>query len=299
MKNKHKTPNFDEYFQEVYGERWISLKKSLLSNNHRVALQTKENSKNLTDIFYQDDKITLWNITQQEKDALTQIPFEEQDYYLLGAASAIAAINLNICPDDQVLDMCAAPGGKSLILAQYLSGKATLTCNEISPNRRIKLAKVLKTYLSVENQKQVSISAKDGVALGMISPEKYHKILVDAPCSSEEHLLKSPKHLAQWKPARTKKLAKTQYALLCSAILAAAKGARIIYSTCSISPLENDQVIERLLKRKADLVELDSIQPMLSGSEKTKFGCLYLPDKCQQGPLYICALKKISSTSET
>lgn len=94
----------------------------------------------------------------------------------------------------------------------------------------------------------------------------------------------------QWSVQRSKTLAKRQYGLLCAAILAAKAGGRVVYSTCSLSPFENDEVIARLLERKADQVEVQ-ITPSAMG-EATRFGHQIRPDRHQGwGPMYWCVLK--------
>ena len=129
----------------------------------------------------------------------------------------------------------------------------------------------------------------------MSYPDTFDKILVDAPCSGERHLIQKTKELEKWSLNRTKRLAKTQYGLLCSALLSLKPGGYILYSTCSISPMENDDVIERLLTKKSTDVELASIDETHDFVEKTNFGYIVLPDKTQAGPLYFTLLKKLSS----
>jgi 16S rRNA C967 or C1407 C5-methylase (RsmB/RsmF family) len=83
-----------------------------------------------------------------------------------------------------------------------------------------------------------------------------------------------------------------QYSLICSALLSLRKGGTLVYSTCSISPLENDGVIERVLKKKGDQVELDPETGDLSDLERTRCGFQIFPDLAKgAGPIYIARLK--------
>jgi len=97
----------------------------------------------------------------------------------------------------------------------------------------------------------------------------------------------------EWKESRTRQLAMRQYSLICSGLLALKPGGTLVYSTCSISPLENDGVIERLLQKKNQTVELDPANADLQDLEPTRFGFQIFPDRFQgQGPIFITRLKK-------
>ena len=121
-------------------------------------------------------------------------------------------------------------------------------------------------------------------------PDTFDRVLLDAPCSSERHVLKNENELAKWGPKRTKKLATIQYGLLCSALLSCKPGGTIVYSTCSLSPLENDNIIEKLLKKKGDQVELSNLP--VDYFDQTEFGQISLPHRHKIGPIYMARLKK-------
>ncbi|MBR5927061.1 MAG: RsmB/NOP family class I SAM-dependent RNA methyltransferase, partial [Spirochaetia bacterium] len=125
---------------------------------------------------------------------------------------------------------------------------------------------------------------------GLYQKDMYDRVLLDAPCSSERHVLSSPYYLAQWTPARTKQLAIRQFAMLAAALDAAKAGGRIVYSTCSISPLENDGVVEKLFKKRKGLFDIVELEPEIG--EKTKYGIQILPDTAGAGPIYYCCLEK-------
>lgn len=287
MKQKNKKLSFDDYYTEIYPDNWKEVKEALLAAENQMiracfdapAAQTSEKildfpkfSAELASLPHKRDKKNLKN------------------YYVMDPASFICASQLNISPGDKVLDMCAAPGGKTLILAESLAG-GELWSNEISPTRRDRLKQVIIDYVPKDIREHVFIKGKDGLKYGINFPEEFDKILLDAPCSSERHVLKDPKELESWGPKRTKKLAGIQYGLLCSALLACKSGGEIVYSTCSLSPLENDGVIEKLLSKKGDQVEV--ILNDVGFFEKTKFGNISLPHQFGIGPIYFCKLKKI------
>lgn len=209
----------------------------------------------------------------------------------MDAASIYAAAILDCENAENTLDMCSAPGGKSLVLLEKIkNGK--LTVNEISLNRRSKLKNVLREYAPENKLEQITVKGLDGLQYGIKFPNTFDAILVDAPCSGEKHLIQTPSELKKWSPKRTKRLAGQQYGLICSALLALKPGGQMVYSTCSISPLENDENIAKLLKKKGDHVELDLPTYIPSFMQSTQFGLIALPDHKNFGPLYVSRLRK-------
>lgn len=162
--------------------------------------------------------------------------------------------------------------------------------NEWSRSRRFKLQSVLSAYLPEDVRTRVSVTGWDGTRVGLYHGERYDRILVDAPCSAEGHLMGRPSELQRWSIARSKQLARRQYAILCSALLSARVGGRIVYATCSLSPDENDGVIARCLKRKAAHVEVVPYEAPIG--ERTEFGWRILPDRDSAGPAYFAVLQK-------
>ncbi|MBU0934922.1 MAG: 16S rRNA methyltransferase [Spirochaetes bacterium] len=182
----------------------------------------------------------------------------------------------------------------------------SILANELSSDRRRRLSLVLDRHLPTELRAQLTVSGFDAAAAGGRSSEhgRFSAILLDAPCSSERHVLADNSALAQWTPARVKFLAQRQWSLLSSAFLLLAPGGCILYSTCALSPAENDGVVARLLKKQKDRVELlvpepvavPGLPPGLSKqAESTEFGRMYMPDSCSgAGPIYTALLRKLS-----
>lgn len=287
---------FDRYYGALYGERWEALKMALLQSEKQVRLW---NSLAMDVFGVATDPVTWiknseWHLNSE------MIPRGENDllaYYVLDPASVLVADNLSVVPGERVLDLCAAPGGKSLVLAQSLfkepSATSELVLNELSMDRRERLKKVVQQYIPRNIRDQIWVKGKDGTRLGLEIQSYFDAILLDAPCSGERHLLENEKELSQWKESRTKGLAQKQYSLLCSAWLALKPGGRLMYSTCSISRLENDGVIEKFLKKKkeAKVAELTFRGPNF---ENTDYGVIYLPDRAGFGPMYSSLLIKTS-----
>jgi 16S rRNA (cytosine1407-C5)-methyltransferase len=191
-----------------------------------------------------------------------------------------------------ILDACAAPGGKSLVIAAALPAPLRLLCNELSGDRRRRLAEVLDRHLDGEKRSRVSVSGFDAAAQGRRKSEhgRFAAILLDAPCSSEAHVLRDPSALGAWTPARPRFLCKRQWALLSSAFLLLEAGGSLVYATCALNHEENDGVARRLLEKYGDEAILDP--PDFSEGEAAEFGRMILPDRDGQGPMYVARFRK-------
>lgn len=212
-------------------------------------------------------------------------------YYVMDLASIFVAHALEVQDGDHVLDMCAAPGGKSLILAEMMGAEGELTANELSEARRERLKKVIQQYIPRDVRDRVWTTGRDGGKFALSHEEKFDRILIDAPCSGERHLFLDESAMKEWKKTRSEKLAQRQYALLTAGLIALKPGGRMVYSTCSISPLENDQVIARLMKKKEGFRIVESELPVET-AERTEFGIQLWPDVTGFGPMYYCVLEK-------
>jgi 16S rRNA C967 or C1407 C5-methylase (RsmB/RsmF family) len=198
----------------------------------------------------------------------------------------------------RLLDLCAAPGGKSLVLAAHMGEDALLTANERSATRRARLKTVLDEHLPTAVRSRIHVTGHDATKWCLYEKDAYDAILLDAPCSSERHLLQHPVHLTDWSIKRSKQLAQRQYAMLASALDVVKPGGFILYSTCAINPLENDGVIERLLGKRKGRVHVCPLPDATSSApndverEPTVHGAITLPDTMNHGPLYICLLQR-------
>ncbi len=274
---------FNEFYGSMWKERWPTLVEALKKQDLQVARKNQfilnEEPRWLEDFNFKE-------IPRGQDDLL--------QYYIMDPASILAADALEVQDGDSVLDMCAAPGGKTLILAEALRTDGELIANEMSENRRERLKKVIQQYIPRSIRDRVWVTGKDAGKFALTHENKFDRILVDAPCSGEKHLLENKTELNEWKKSRSEKLAQRQYALLTAALLACKSGGRIVYSTCSISNLENDEVIARLLKKKKDQFQVVDAAPALSYAEKTEFGWQFLPDfkGSGMGPIYYSVLVK-------
>lgn len=261
---------FEQYYHALFTHRWPALKEALLQEASPVAWQTDSN-----------------------------LP-----PYYLDAASIRAAVSLPVEGAETLLDLCAAPGGKTLVLSSLMENDATLLSNERSRERLTRLIRVADQHMTEDVRKRVSICGKDGATLCKNPANQFDRILLDAPCSSERHVLSSPQYLEQWSPARIKTLAMAQWALLSSAYRMLNPDGYLLYATCALSPEENDKVVARLKSKFPDVEFVQDLPPVpakvsqfcqapLPEPETTEFGFHVLPDTAGgTGPLYFSLIHK-------
>ncbi|XP_043928084.1 tRNA (cytosine(34)-C(5))-methyltransferase, mitochondrial isoform X2 [Protopterus annectens] len=222
-----------------------------------------------------------------------------KDYYLLNAASLLPVLALEVEGGNHVLDMCAAPGGKSLAILQYAM-PGNLVCNEPDCLRRKRLKEMLESFLPELCRSAVTLSNLDGREFGQLHPEVYDKVLVDAPCSNDRSwLFTSDIPQARHWIASRKELPVLQVELIRSGIAALRPGGILVYSTCTLSQSENSNVVDQILQSDCG-VELQNLDKMAHAfsdiftfSANTQYGLLVLPDRERAwGPMYVARFKK-------
>lgn len=223
-------------------------------------------------------------------------------YYPLDAASLLPVEMLNVTSSCKVLDVCSAPGGKALAIMQRLGLEGALYCNDISPERRIRLKTVIRRYIPKPLSNIVNVIGYDATSkrfLDEFGEGSFDRILLDAPCSSERHLIHKPNELRTWAQGRSKGNAERQLALLLNACKLLRVGGRIVYSTCSLSKWENDDVVRKAIRKGQNKLDAEirictiDVSKLPFG-EATEFGCHILPDVCDGwGPIYFAVLEKV------
>lgn len=176
--------------------------------------------------------------------------YAEKLIYPMNASSLLPVVTLDPRPGDLILDACAAPGGKSIALSNLITPNSIIA-NDISPTRNHTMRNLFFDY-------HLSISSwhRKAETIYQTQSETFDKILLDAPCSSEKHVYQNPKELAKWSTNRIKQLRTRQIALISGLILALKPGGTLVYSTCAITPEENEGVVAEIVKRKGDIVKL-------------------------------------------
>ena len=152
-------------------------------------------------------------------------------------------------PDDRVLDLCAAPGGKTVGLAMDMNNKGFILSNDINPKRiralvkNIELLGIVNTVVANESPERLA-SVYEGF---------FNKILLDMPCSGEGMFRKDPEACKSWNLYKTEEMQSMQRKIFDSAYRMMAPGGTLVYSTCTFSPEENEQNISWALEKYPDL----------------------------------------------
>lgn len=162
-------------------------------------------------------------------------------------------------PGDVVLDLCAAPGGKSTQIGAKLQGKGMLICNEIHPAR----AKILSENVERMGIWNACVCNETPEHLAKAFPAYFDKILVDAPCSGEGMFRKNEDAVGEWSPENVQLCADRQDQILNQAAVMLKPGGRLVYSTCTFAPQENEGSMERFLSRHPEfqLLEKERLYP--------------------------------------
>ncbi|XP_029474087.1 5-methylcytosine rRNA methyltransferase NSUN4 [Rhinatrema bivittatum] len=230
------------------------------------------------------------------------------DYYLMDAASILPVLALNIQPGDVVLDLCAAPGGKTLALLQ-MERCRHLTANDSSVSRTNRLRRVLHGYVPRELcAANLSITCGDGRRWAAEEGGTYDRVLVDVPCTTDRHSLMEEENSIYHK-MRTKerqRLPLLQMELLLAGLLAAKPTGDVVYSTCTLSQLQNEYVVERAVEVAATeygvQVRIEDLSFYRSLFQDTfcffsgcRVGELVLPHLTANfGPMYFCKLHRVT-----
>lgn len=194
----------------------------------------------------------LWaegGFTYAKEDRPGKHPYHEAGLYYIQEPSAMAAAEaLEVRPGEIVLDLCAAPGGKSTQIAAHLQGKGLLVSNEIHPAR----AKILSQNIERMGAANVVVTNHDARTMAEWLPEFFDKIIVDAPCSGEGMFRKEPEARKEWMPDSPGQCSRRQKEILGYAAAMLKPGGKLVYSTCTFAPEENEGTIEAFLRNHAE-----------------------------------------------
>lgn len=173
-------------------------------------------------------------------------PYHEAGMYYIQEPSAMAPVTLlEARPGEQILDLCAAPGGKSTQIAAAMKGEGLLIANEIHLAR----AKILSENVERMGIRNACVTNETPKHLAEVFPEFFDKILVDAPCSGEGMFRKNEVAGEEWSPENVVLCGERQDEILDCAAKMLRPGGRLVYSTCTFAPTENEGSIYRFLLR--------------------------------------------------
>ena len=198
----------------------------------------------------------------EKEDTPGKHPYHEAGvYYIQEPSAQIPAALLGACPGERILDLCSAPGGKATQIAGAMDGEGLLVCNEYVAGR----AKILSENVERMGIRNALVVNETPQRLADIFPGYFHRIMVDAPCSGEGMFRKNEEAYTEWSPENVQMCADRQDEILDAAADMLMPGGRMVYSTCTFAPLENECSIARFLMRHRDFTVVEV--PLLAGME--------------------------------
>ena len=238
-------------------------------------------------------------------ERLSANPYYHAGIYYLQEPSAMApAAFLPVEPGDRVLDLCAAPGGKSTALAARLQGEGFLLSNDISASRckpllkNMEMAGVTNSVITCEAPEKLA-----GRFAGY-----FDKVLVDAPCSGEGMFRREPSMVKSWSAEEVKRYAVLQREILFHAAQMLRPGGYLLYSTCTFAKEEDEQTVEYFLEQHKDFslqelplcegIEMGRVEWTLHGREDVRNCRRFLPHKVK-GEGHFAALFKKEESAES
>ena len=194
---------------------------------------------------------------EQRRDLTECSAWGEGRIYLQNPASVLPPVLLDPQPGEEILDLAAAPGGKTIQLAEMMQNQGRIAAVDVARPRFFRLQRNLElcgvtcadTYL------------RDGAGVWHQCPERFDRVLLDAPCSAEGRIrTEDPASFAAWSEKKIRQISRRQRRLLFSAVQSLKPGGRIVYATCTFAPEENELVVEKSLKRFGNALEVEGVE---------------------------------------
>ncbi|KAM6918501.1 5-cytosine rRNA methyltransferase NSUN4 [Xenentodon cancila] len=230
-------------------------------------------------------------------------------YYLMDAASVLPCLALDVQEGHTVLDLCAAPGGKTLALLQTQLIRF-LCINDASVSRTLRLKKVLHSYVPKQflTDDQLRITSFDGTKWGEIERNTFDRVLVDVPCTTDRHSLMEDDNniFSKSRTGERRRLPQLQLELLLAGIEAACPGGEILYATCTLSLHQNQSVVEQAVhvaqEKHGITLQVVNLSPLTQMFRSTfhfapnvHLGEMVIPHLASNfGPIYLCKLRRLT-----
>ena len=209
-------------------------------------------------------------------------------FYSQEPSASSAAPLLGVQPGMRVLDMCAAPGGKTILLAEQMHSTGRLYSCDAAENR----VGLIRTAVQRMGLTNVEALCNDATKVNPALPQA-DRILADVPCSGLGILAKKPDlRYKKLEPAREAELLATQSAILDTAAQLLKAGGRLVYSTCTIDPAENQQQIAAFLARHPEFTVVEPAAALPAGMTAGEHGALSVPTRTGMDGFFLCAMQK-------
>ena len=195
-------------------------------------------------------------------------PYHEAGVYYLQEASAMSAVSmLDPQPGERVCDLCAAPGGKSTQIAGRMAGEGFLLCNEYSPKR----AKILAQNIERLGVANALVTNETVDRLAGYLPGCFDRVLIDAPWSGEGMFRKEADAVTDWSQETVEMCAQRQAGILDAGAKLLRCGGRLVYSTCTFAPEENEQAVATFLERNPQFTLETAVAPWFTPAGEGQF----------------------------
>ena len=293
----------DKILSGINGERFTTIRVNTIKTNVQEVMKIlKEKNIKFERIMWYNDGLILKNANEKQISSLKI--YEEGLIYLQSLSSMIPPLVLEPKEGENVLDLTAAPGGKTTEMAALMNNKGYILANELDKIR----CERLKYNVEKQGASIIEVNNGKGEKLGEIFKEKFDKILLDAPCSGEGTFLANmPRTYISWSLKTVNELAKLQKKLFKSAYQALKPNGIMIFSTCTLNIEEDEKIVDWAIKN----LNLKVLDINLNIDEKNKLPITIenmdksinktikiMPSKNFEG-FYIAKLQKISNKCDT
>lgn len=285
----------DNILRGIAEKRFTTLRVNNLKYNIQDLMKYfKDINIKFDRVLWYKDALVIKNAN--EKDLQKLEIYKEGKIYLQSLPSMIPPLVLAPAEGDRVLDLTAAPGGKTTEMASIMNGKGYILANELDKLR----CERLKYNVEMQGADIVEVVNGRGEKIGENYKEQFDKVLLDAPCSGEGRFtIYNVQSYKQWSMKTVNELAKTQKKLFRSAYEALKPGGTLVYSTCTLNKLENEQIIDWALNNfniKQERIDLDikqAVPAFSNGFDKNVGKAIrILPSKDMEG-FFVAKFTKI------
>lgn len=285
----------DNILRGIAEKRFTTLRVNNLKYNIQDLMKYfKDINIKFDRVLWYKDALVIKNAN--EKDLQKLEIYKEGKIYLQSLPSMIPPLVLAPAEGDRVLDLTAAPGGKTTEMASIMNGKGYILANELDKLR----CERLKYNVEMQGADIVEVVNGRGEKIGENYKEQFDKVLLDAPCSGEGRFtIYNVQSYKQWSMKTVNELAKTQKKLFKSAYEALKPGGTLVYSTCTLNKLENEQIIDWALNNfniKQERIDLDikqAVSAFSNGFDKNVGKAIrILPSKDMEG-FFVAKFTKI------
>lgn len=285
----------DNILRGIAEKRFTTLRVNNLKYNIQDLMKYfKDINIKFDRVLWYKDALVIKNAN--EKDLQKLEIYKEGKIYLQSLPSMIPPLVLAPAEGDRVLDLTAAPGGKTTEMASIMNGKGYILANELDKLR----CERLKYNVEMQGADIVEVVNGRGEKIGENYKEQFDKVLLDAPCSGEGRFtIYNIQSYKQWSMKTVNELAKTQKKLFKSAYEALKPGGTLVYSTCTLNKLENEQIIDWALNNfniKQERIDLDikqAVPAFSNGFDKNVGKAIrILPSKDMEG-FFVAKFTKI------